>query len=88
MNLDEAKKILEDERLKITNEDRGSILYFTTERWPITRWCDWEKRKDAVRQAYPELIASLDRLETENRTLQAILDKVSNDMYEEITFFI
>ena len=59
--------------MALTEEDRGMIEYFITEKGDITRWCDWEKKKAAIEEELPELIAALKQLDIAERTLNAIM---------------
>ena len=60
----------------ITDEDRRMINYFIRVKGDITRWCDWDEKQDA----YPDLIASIERLSSEELTLYAILFRIESDI--------
>jgi hypothetical protein len=60
----------------ITDEDRRMINYFIRVTGDITRWSSWEEKREAVKEAYPELIESIARVEAEEETLYAILYKI------------
>lgn len=61
---------------QVTDEDRRMVHYFIKEKDDITRWCDWEARKGIIEAEYPELIAALRNLETAQRTLDAIVERI------------
>lgn len=58
---------------QLTPEDIRSIKYFITDKGDITRWCDWEAKKEQVRLQFPELIAALHAQITADRTLAAVV---------------
>lgn len=60
----------------ITDDDRLMIVYFIRVKNDITRWASWEEKREAVKEAYPELIESIARVEAEEKTLYAILYKI------------
>jgi hypothetical protein len=62
----------------VTENDKNMICYFIRERGDIARWSDWEKRKAAIEEEYPELIIALDNLMIAERTLKAIVEKICN----------
>ena len=64
----------------VTDEDKNMICYFLTEKGDITRWCHWEKRKADIKEEYPELIAALTGLIIAEKTLDAIVEKISNEI--------
>lgn len=59
---------------EVTNTDLVMVRYFIAEKGDVTRWIDWEARKSAIRAKYPHLVDAIDRLDSANRTLKAIVD--------------
>ena len=68
----EEDKVVE----KLSDEDKNAIAYFILEKGDVTRWASWEKKKDLVRQEFPELILTLDVFTTAEKTL----DRIANDL--------
>ncbi len=64
----------------ITEEDRNNIAYFIKEKGDIERWVNWEERKEDIEAEYPELIAAIKQVEIAERTLAAIVEKISSDI--------
>ncbi len=63
----------------VTDDDKRMICHFIREKGDITRWTDWEERKADIGVEYPELIAALDNLIIAERTLNAIVLKISDE---------
>ena len=71
---------------KLTNDDLNMIVYFHREKGDLTRWCDWENKKDQIKVEFPELIAAHDNLIVAKRTINAIVENISNDSSEREEF--
>jgi hypothetical protein len=61
----------------LSDEDKSMIRYFIQEKGDVTRWCDWEERKSQVEKEYPELIEVLNKIETYERLLKAVLETIA-----------
>ena len=46
--------------MKTTEEDYNMIKYFWEEKGDITRWANWEKRKNVIFFNHPELAYAMD----------------------------
>ncbi len=58
----------------MTEEDRGMVIYFIQEKGDVERWVSWEDKKDEIFREHPDLKDALDRVESAERFLQAVLD--------------
>lgn len=63
----------------ITEEDRRMVKYFLEEKGDVTRWCDWEEKKEALFTLYPELHTALFNLDVAERTLKHVVEGIAND---------
>lgn len=68
--------------MPLTNDDYLSIKYFINERGDTTRWTRWESRKPAIKEVHPELIDALERLQSAERTLKAVVDSLPSEYSE------
>lgn len=58
----------------ITEEDLAMVKYFIREKGDVTRWIDWEEKKNAIFQFYPELRTALHNLERAELELKHVLE--------------
>ena len=68
------------EAAQVTDKDRHMVVYFLREMGDITRWCDWEQRKDTILMAYPSLATALEVQQRAAIMLENVLDKIEEDM--------
>ncbi len=88
--IDRLHDQIEDERdelgsraASVTDDDRNMIAYFLQEKGDIERWSGWEDRKADIGRVYPELIDALDRLKIAERTLDAVVDRIAQEVSGE-----
>ncbi len=71
---------------KVTDHDRGMIVYYFSEYSgadTLTHWSEWEQRKGIIAKEYPELTAAIHNLNVAERTLKAIVEKIDGDIQNE-----
>lgn len=72
---------------RMTANDYNMITFFHETNGDITRWSEWEKRKDVIQKFHPELIDAVNRLEIASRTLNSLIetitDKGSTEVYKK-----
>ncbi|AAQ96526.1 hypothetical protein [Vibrio phage VP16T] len=67
------KREKEQRTMVITPEDLDTMKYFIEEKGDVTRWVDWDEKKDAIFALHPELRRALNDLElAELRLAQAL----------------
>jgi len=62
-----------ENKKKLTPQDKSDIVYFHQYRGDIERWVGWENAKPLVQKEYPELLDAMERLVSAKRTLSAIV---------------
>ncbi len=62
----------------LTDADRNSIKYFIEDKGDITRWTEWEEKKDAIFRGYPALRSALFNLEVAELTLKTVVAGIAN----------
>ncbi len=62
----------------ITEEDRRTIRYFVQEKGDITRWSEWDEKKDAIFATWPQLRVALHNLDVAERNLDMIVEGIAN----------
>ncbi|HEC72396.1 MAG: hypothetical protein ACTSW7_01455 [Candidatus Thorarchaeota archaeon] len=68
---------------ELTEEDINSIQYFLLEKGDVTRYVCWEEIRHSVKRHFPELIDAIKRLESAERTLNAIVKNLNIDDLED-----
>lgn len=58
---------------KLSDEDYRMLEHFYNDKGDVTRWCDWEKKKDWLRRDDPALYHAFQQVEIAHQTLQALL---------------
>ncbi len=58
----------------IDDEDLRMVRYFIEERGDVTRWCDWDEKKEAIFALHPELRLALNNLELAELALKHVLE--------------
>ena len=66
---------------KMTMEDLRMVKYFWEEKEDISRWCDWEKRKEIIRKEAPEIVKAWEDYYTSRRILYAVVESIPNNDY-------
>lgn len=66
----------------ITQEDINMICYFLKEKSDITRWSEWKTRKEIITNEFPELVEAINNLEIDEKTLNRIVDNISDKIYK------
>lgn len=64
----------------VTENDKNMICYHILQRGDITRWSGWKKRKKDIADEYPELMMALTNLKIAQITLDAIVEKIGNEL--------
>lgn len=64
---------------KITQEDRNSLRYFHEEKGDITRWVNWEDKKELFFEEYPELRTAIDNLRAWNLIMNSIIAAIDHE---------
>lgn len=62
---------------ELTDDDIHSIKYFHFEKDDVTRWCDWNLKKEAIREKFPALFYSLENYKGAKATLDAVVKGLS-----------
>lgn len=65
------------------SEDYDMLCYFYFEKGDITRWAGWEEKKPFLKQANRALYDALDRLESAQATVHALM-KVTQSINHEL----
>lgn len=70
------KTIEQIEAIGLDYADVRQIRYFLVEKGDITRWTGWLAKKHLVEKAFPELCASLLKIEAEQLVLGMIITDI------------
>jgi len=61
----------------LTKDDKNMVCYFLKVKGDITRWCDWENKKDEIFKEYPDLEVAFRCVEIANDHVTNIIEKIS-----------
>lgn len=65
--------------MSVTNADRRMISYFIMEKGDITRWVNWNSRKEIIEAEYPELVKALQDYAAAEKILHLVVKNIEND---------
>jgi len=61
---------------QVSDEELDMIRYFHKEKGDFTRYVEWEKLEPILRKSHPHLFDAIARLESAQKTLDAIIDSL------------
>ncbi len=68
---------------RLTSSDVETMAYFILERGDVTRWSQWEQKKDLVAEQFPAIIRALQEIKYQEAVLRAAIDAARISMESE-----
>ncbi len=59
---------------RLTSTDIETMAYFILERGDVTRWSQWEQKRDLVAAQFPMIIRALQEIKYQEAVLRAAID--------------